>query len=123
MATKIAIGLSALFVGLALGRWVGTPKPTVEKTAQARNLPNESKTEIAGQRTKLAAIELPPALTAEQQTNARRAIEGAFVGGFRLTMAIADASALASSASAFFLIRGAESARLSRSAARRTQAR
>jgi hypothetical protein len=54
---------------------------------------------IAGQRGKLAAIELPATLDARDKTAAERAIADAFVAGFRVIMLLSAALALAGGAS------------------------
>jgi EmrB/QacA subfamily drug resistance transporter len=76
------------------------------KTVGHLNLPNASKDQIAAQKEKLAAIELPAALSPAQREAAVEAIEGAFVCGFRLTMMIAALLALAGSLGALLLIDG-----------------
>lgn len=71
-----------------------------------RELPNELQEAVVRQTDRLAAIELPVGWSSGQRAAARNAIDDAFVRGFRLTMAIAAALALASSLSAFLLIDG-----------------
>ncbi len=71
-----------------------------------RELPNDLQKAVVSQTDRLAAIELPPAWNSAERAAAKKAIDTAFVRGFRLTMAIAAALALASSLSAFLLIDG-----------------
>jgi MFS family permease len=59
---------------------------------------------IEQQRTKLAAIELPGSIGADDKASARQAIADAFVAGFRAIMLICAILALASAASAWILI-------------------
>ena len=68
------------------------------------DLPEAAKNAISSQGEKLAAIELPTALSAETRAETVRAIDAAFVRGFRLTMALPVGLALASSVCAFVLI-------------------
>ncbi len=82
-----------------------------------RELPNESRYTVVSQTDRLAAIELPAAWDAAQRATARRVIDHAFVRGFRLTMAIAVALALASALSAVLLIDGNHAGHPERSAA------
>lgn len=72
-------------------------------------LPEESRAALANQSDRLAAIDLPNDWPPAQRAAAKAAIDRAFVRGFRLTMAIAAALALASSASALLLIDGRRS--------------
>lgn len=69
-------------------------------------LPNELQEAVVRQTDRLAAIELPVGWSSGQRATARAAIDAAFVRGFRLTMMIAAALALASSLSAWLLIDG-----------------
>ena len=62
---------------------------------------------VEQQRTRLAAIELPVSIGAEDAVTAERAIAEAFVAGFRYVMLISAALALASAAIAWLLIGGA----------------
>jgi predicted MFS family arabinose efflux permease len=59
---------------------------------------------VEQQRNRLAAIELPASVGAEEATIVRRAIAEAFVTGFRWIMLLSAALALASAASAWGLI-------------------
>ncbi len=59
---------------------------------------------VEQQRNKLAAIELPAGIDADDAASARQAIAEAFVTGFRSIMLISAALALASAASAWLLI-------------------
>lgn len=60
--------------------------------------------EVLEQRVKLAGIELPENLAADQQTPLRHAIADSFVSGYRLVMLIAAALGVASSASTWLFI-------------------
>ena len=71
---------------------------------QQINISETVRREVLDERVKLAGIELPNSLPAEQQTEVRQAIADSFVSGYRLTMFIAAALGLASSASAWFFI-------------------
>ena len=62
---------------------------------------------VEQQRNKLAAIELPESIAADDKALARQAIAEAFVAGFRAIMLICAILALASAASAWVLIEGA----------------
>jgi EmrB/QacA subfamily drug resistance transporter len=62
---------------------------------------------IEQQRNKLAAIELPESIGADDLASARQAIAEAFVTGFRAIMLICAILALASAASAWILIKSA----------------
>lgn len=79
---------------------------SLEKQLAPLALPNEQRTAISAQSDRLGAIELPPQIDPAGRAAATRAIDEAFLRGFRLTMAIAACLALASSVSAFLLIRG-----------------
>ena len=59
---------------------------------------------VEKQRNKLAAIELPASIAANDTALARRASADAFVTGFRWIMLISAALALASAVSAWLLI-------------------
>ncbi|MGI9088826.1 MAG: MFS transporter [Chthoniobacterales bacterium] len=102
-AVSRAAGLLAIAVlGIVM---LQTFDHALDRNVTRLQLPAETQTAVLSQRTKLAAIELPP----ELEANRRDAIEGAiaqsFVHGFRMTMAIAVGLALASSLTALALIR------------------
>jgi len=59
---------------------------------------------IEQQRSKLAAIDLPPGMSAQETTAAKDAVAFAFVTGFRWIMLLSAVIALASAASAWLLI-------------------
>ncbi len=71
---------------------------------QQLNISETVRREVLDQRVKLAGMELPTNLPAEQLTELRRAVADSFISGYRLTMFIAAALGLASSASAWFFI-------------------
>ena len=68
------------------------------------NVGPEIREEIDRERMKLAAIEIPKNVDAETNVAIRRSINESFIGGFRLVMWIAAGLAVASSATAWFLI-------------------
>ncbi|MDQ2917320.1 MAG: MFS transporter, partial [Pseudomonadota bacterium] len=59
---------------------------------------------IEAQRNKLAAIEIPANMESRDRAAAKRAVEQAFVTGFRWIMLVSALLALAGAASAWFLI-------------------
>lgn len=71
---------------------------------QQLNVSETVRQEVSNQRVKLAGMELPYNLPAGQQTQLSQAIADSFVSGYRLTMFIAAALGLASSASAWLFI-------------------
>ncbi len=72
----------------------------------AIDLASEAREFLDGERTKLAAAELPPGLDAQAATAIRRAIKESFVAGFRLAMLIASGLALIGALVAWAMIEG-----------------
>ena len=68
-------------------------------------LPPESRRAIEGQRERLAALEIPAGLPEPARTQARSAVDRAFLDGFRGAMWTATGLALLASLSAAWLIR------------------
>ena len=68
------------------------------------NLSAENRQEIAAQRIKLAAIEIPAHIDGETQINVRHSIDDSFVAGFRMVMWCTSGLALMSAATAFLWI-------------------
>jgi EmrB/QacA subfamily drug resistance transporter len=77
---------------------------SLDSRLQQINISETVRQEVLDQRVKLAGIELPNNLPSEQHTELRHAIADSFISGYRLTMLIAAALGLASSASAWFFI-------------------
>jgi EmrB/QacA subfamily drug resistance transporter len=75
------------------------------------DLPPQAKTAMAGQREKLAALEIPAGLAEPARTAARSAVDRAFLDGFRGVLLSAAGLALLASLSAAWLIRGSGSHR------------
>ena len=69
------------------------------------NVSPEIRRDIGAQRIKLAAIEVPSNISIATRESTKRSIEDSFIAGFRVIMLIASALALASSATAWFVIR------------------
>jgi len=69
------------------------------------NIGSETRQELYAQRIKLAAIEIPDNAGIPARTAIKKAIDKSFIAGFRLVMLIAAGLALASSATAWLLIR------------------
>jgi MFS family permease len=78
----------------------------LDRRLTALGIPPEVKGALAGQRTRLAAAELPPDLDPAQAQSVRQAIDESFVAGFRRVMAVAAVLALLSAVSAWLLIEG-----------------
>jgi hypothetical protein len=68
------------------------------------DLPADAAAAIRDRRASLAAMSLPPELDAQREA-LRAAIADAFIGGYRLVMAIAAGLALASAGVAWLMIR------------------
>jgi predicted MFS family arabinose efflux permease len=69
------------------------------------NISSDSRQELYAQRIKLAAIEIPTNAGIPTRTAIKKSIDKSFIAGFRLVMLIAAGLALASSATAWLLIR------------------
>jgi EmrB/QacA subfamily drug resistance transporter len=72
----------------------------------ALNLPPEARQQLEEEKVKLGAAQAPEGLDAAQSANVDRAIDEAFVSGYRVVMLVAAAMALASALSAAVLIEG-----------------
>lgn len=70
------------------------------------NLPPEPRQQLEEQKVRLGAAQAPEGLDATQSASVERAIDEAFVSGYRVVMLVAVATALASSVSAALLLRG-----------------
>jgi EmrB/QacA subfamily drug resistance transporter len=70
----------------------------------ALNLPSEARQQLEEEKVKLGAAQAPEGLDAAQSANVDRAIDEAFVSGYRVVMLVAAAMALASAVSAALLI-------------------
>ncbi len=70
----------------------------------ALNLPPEARQQLEEEKVKLGAAQAPEGLDAAQSANVDRAIDEAFVSGYRVVMLVAAAMALASAVSAALLI-------------------
>jgi len=68
------------------------------------NLSPEIRQDLGAQRIKLAAIEVPPSLDVAAREKTKRSIDESFISGFRALMWIASGLALASAATAWFVI-------------------
>jgi hypothetical protein len=67
-------------------------------------LPNEIRTALYEQRTKLAGLELPANLDADTQRQLQQAVAESFVSGYRLIMLISACLGVAGAASAWLMI-------------------
>ena len=81
-----------------------TFQANLDERLAAIGTPAEAQQLILGQVAKLAAIALPPDLDAAARQALQRAIDEAFVGGFRVVIYICVALALASALSAWLLV-------------------
>jgi EmrB/QacA subfamily drug resistance transporter len=72
----------------------------------ALNLPPEARQQLQEEKVKLGAAQAPESLDAAQRANVDRAIDEAFVAGYRMVMLVAVAVALASALSAALLLEG-----------------
>jgi EmrB/QacA subfamily drug resistance transporter len=70
------------------------------------NLPPEAKQQLEGEKIQLGAAQAPEGLDAAQSANVDRAVDEAFVSGYRVVMLVAVAMALASAVSAALLLEG-----------------
>jgi EmrB/QacA subfamily drug resistance transporter len=79
---------------------------SLDAALQAAQLPADVVTQVQGQRSRLAAIELPSGVDPNHAATIHRAVSDAFVAGFRWVMAISAALAVASALAAALLISG-----------------
>jgi hypothetical protein len=68
------------------------------------DLPSEARQQLEEEKINLAAVEVPEGLEAELTTTVERAVDEAFVSGYRVVMLAAATLALASALSAALLI-------------------
>lgn len=78
----------------------------LERRLSGLDLPPPARQAIAGQRERLAALEIPAGLGGPARAQARSAVDRAFLDGFRGVMGTAAGLALLASLSAAWLIRG-----------------
>jgi MFS family permease len=104
-ASRVAALLAVALFGLIMA---STFNRSLHGHLERTQLPPRAIEAVEQQRTKLAAIELPRSMDARDAALAKRAIGEAFVTGFRWIMLISAALALASAASAWVLIGGAD---------------
>ncbi len=95
----IAIAVPGIVVLQAFNHGLDSRLAAIDLAPEAREF-------LDGERTKLAAAELPPGLNAQAATAIRRAIKESFVAGFRLAMLIASGLALISAGVAWAMIEG-----------------
>jgi EmrB/QacA subfamily drug resistance transporter len=72
---------------------------------EALNLEPRIRREVDGQRTRLAAIEIPQGIDTGSKENIARSIHSSFVAGFRLVMYVASGLAILSAATAWLTIK------------------
>jgi EmrB/QacA subfamily drug resistance transporter len=107
--------LASLLAVAALGVVVlGAFNSHLDKRLASLQLPTEARQQLDGQRIKLAATAIPSSLDANTREALRRALDEAFVAGFRLVMYISAGLALLSALSAWLMIEGKETARVAR---------
>jgi EmrB/QacA subfamily drug resistance transporter len=99
---RVASLLAVAAFGLVV---LGAFERGLDRRLAALDLPPQARDAIAAQRLKLAAIELPRDLDPAARERARRAIDLAFVDGFRLAMLTAAVLALLAAAAAGVMIR------------------
>jgi EmrB/QacA subfamily drug resistance transporter len=92
----------AIFGGVMAWAFQGT----LDSALRVAPLPAELVAQVQGQRSRLAAIELPSGIDAGHATLIRRAVADAFVSGFRWVMGLSAALAVASALAAALLISG-----------------
>lgn len=76
----------------------------LEQRLASIDIPQDNRASIYAQRIKLTALDLPQGLDAGQREEIEQAVHQSFVAGFRVIMALAAASALASGLSTWFFI-------------------
>ncbi|HEY7832821.1 MAG TPA: MFS transporter, partial [Ktedonobacterales bacterium] len=93
------------------------------RNLQAAHLPADAYHALAAQSARLAGARVPPGLDAAAHAAAQRAIDTAYVGGFRVAMLIGAGMALAASLMAALLVEGKGVAAVAREMARNLRAR
>lgn len=99
VAGLLAVALIGVFVLAAFNNALDGAIATLDLPAQARQ-------ELAGERIRLAGAAAPPGLDVATRTALEAAIDGAFVTGFRVAMAISAALAVSAAAVAALMIDG-----------------
>lgn len=99
VAGLLAVALIGVFVLAAFNNALDGAIATLDLPAQARQ-------ELAGERIRLAGAAAPPGLDVATRTALEAAIDGAFVTGFRVAMAISAALAVSAAAVATLMIDG-----------------
>ena len=103
-AVSRTAGLLAIAVfGIVVANAFGTG---LEDRLDDLDLPSEARTALDDQRDRLAGAEVPADLEEGTRTAAARAVDEAFLGGFRLVMLLGAGMALASAAIAVLFIEG-----------------
>jgi EmrB/QacA subfamily drug resistance transporter len=95
-AVSRVAGLLAIAIFGSLMGWVFDAH--LHEALEAAKLPRDVAALVQGQRSRLAAVELPTALDPAVAAAARQAVGMAFVAGFRWVMAVSASLALASAA-------------------------
>jgi EmrB/QacA subfamily drug resistance transporter len=93
------------------------------RNLQTAHLPADAYHALAAQSARLAGARVPPGLDAAAHAAAQRAIDTAYVGGFRVAMLIGAGMALAASLMAALLVEGKGVAAVAREMARNLRAR
>jgi MFS family permease len=84
---------------------LGTFDRHLTKNLEKINVSPEIRQDVTAQRIKLAAIEVPPTVDIATRQAAERWVDESFIAGFRAVMLIASGLALASAATAWFVVR------------------
>jgi hypothetical protein len=72
----------------------------------ALGLPAGARQQLEEEKTRLGSAKAPQGVDATTEAKVERAVEGAFVSGYRVVMLVAAGAALASSISAALFVRG-----------------
>ncbi|HSF41113.1 MAG TPA: MFS transporter [Thermoanaerobaculia bacterium] len=99
--SRVAGLLAIAVLGLVI---LGLFNRDLDRRLAGIELPPEARRTIDAERIKLAAIEVPPSVGEAQKKEVRRAIDEAFVSGFRRVMLTTAGLALMASLSAWWLI-------------------
>ena len=84
---------------------LGTFNRHLDRDLAEINVSPEIRRDVGAQRIKLAAIEVPSNIDIATREATKRSIDESFIAGFRAVMWIASGLALASAATAWFVIR------------------
>ena len=98
-ASLLAIAVMGVVVSLAFNRGLDSHLATIE-------LPPEARQALDQQRARLAGAEVPAGVSGETRAALERAVDEAFVDGFRVAMLLGAGLAVASAGSAWLLIEG-----------------